>query len=125
MSNHARFGRHFEKFWDIQNADTLNVEGTASSICSVITMGVNGTHNVTLCKYKIINNGVDLIFSTPRYEVSKHQLYIIQFELSRATKSEHIHIVEFANLVHLIFRDPILQRCADLILFRRGVPREA
>jgi hypothetical protein len=118
VSNHTRFGRHFEKFWYIQNADTLNIEGTASSVCSVIAMWVNCTHNVTLCKYKIVNDGVDLIFAAPRYEVSKHQLDIVQFKLPRATKSEHVHIVEFTNLVHFIFRDPILKRGADLILFR-------
>lgn len=88
----------------------------------MIAVGVNDTHSVPLCEVKIINNGVDLILAAPRYEISKHQLDVVQFEFSRATKSEHVNIVKFADLVHFILRDPILELIADLILFRRGVP---
>lgn len=125
MSNHARFSRYFEKFRYIQDADALNVDWAANSVYSVIAVGVNDTHSVPFCEYKIINNGVDLILTAPRYEVSKHQLDVFQFEFSRATKSEHVHIVEFADLIHFILRDPILELRADLILFRRGIPWKA
>jgi len=125
VPNHALFGRNFEKFWYIQEADTLNIDRAADSVYSVVAVGVNSLHSVSLSEFKIVNYRVYIILASPIDEVCKHQLHIFQLEFPRATKPQHINIVVLADLVIVIFCNPILELQTHFVLFRRGVSGKA
>lgn len=94
VSNHALIGRKFEEGWHIKHTEALVVHWATLLVDSVVTMGVNFHHTLSLWEVVRFNDGIDAILVTPIHEVLEHNLNFGEVKLSCSTEAKKVVVVE-------------------------------
>ena len=127
VSNHAFFGSYLKKSGNIQKTETFNVDWSALFVNAMVAMWIDFLYSCTLIELVSINDSVDFLISSPIYEISEHKLHFSQVELSGATKSQKVMVIEvqLLQIGNLCRLNPLFELYDALVHFRRCVSHEA
>ena len=127
MSNHAFLGSDGKEGRHVEETETLIVNRATLVVDTVVAVRIDFLDLCTFMEVVGLDNIVDLLITTPVNEVSEHQLDGGQVELTGATKTQDVMVIEVELFqVCNARRDyPLFEVGGDLILLRTGVAHEA